>query len=294
MTTRQWLAFLALTLIWGASFLWIKLAVREIGPFTVVTLRLAMALVALAGVLAYKRPGFPKTRRMWGVMLVQGLASTAIPWILITWAEVHIDSALATVLNGVVPLFTIIIAHLTLSDDRMTRRRMSGLLVGFCGVLVLVQKDLRFAWGGDESVHMALLGQLAMLGSSFFYAASNVYGRAKFRGIPPIYQAFYTMLAADAVMWVVTPAIESPFTIPSQPLTWLAIAWLGTLSAGFAYLLFYYLLHEIGPTRVATVTYTIPVVGVTLGVVFLHEALTWQLVVGTLLIVSGVWSVTRG
>jgi drug/metabolite transporter (DMT)-like permease len=293
MTTRQWVTFLALTLIWGASFLWIKIAVRETGPLTIVTLRLALALVALLGILIARRPGFPRGARAWGVMLVQGLISTALPWILITWAEQYIDSALATVLNGAVPLFTIIIAHLTLSDDRMTRRRIVGLLVGFFGVLVLVQKDLRFLASGDAGVHMALLGQGAMILSSVFYAASNVYGRAKFRGVSPIYQAFYTMLAADAVMWIVTPAVESPFTLPTGPLTWAAIAWLGTLSAGLAYLLFYKLLHEIGPTRVATVTYTIPVVGVTLGVVFLHEALTWQLIVGTLLIVSGVWSVTK-
>lgn len=293
MNTRQWITFLALTLIWGASFMWIKLAVRETGPFTIVTLRLALALIALLGVLLYHRPGFPRGAGAWGVMLVQGLTSTALPWILITWAEKHIDSALATVLNGAVPLFTIIIAHFTLSDDKMTVRRVAGLLVGFLGVLVLVQKDLRFLGSGDEGVHMALLGQGAMLLSSVFYAASNVYGRAKFRGVKPIYQAFYTMLAADAVMWMVTPAVEAPFTLPGRALTWAAIGWLGMLSAGLAYLLFYKLLHEIGPTRMATVTYTIPVVGVTLGVVFLHEALTWQLVVGTLMIVSGVWNVTR-
>jgi drug/metabolite transporter (DMT)-like permease len=120
-----------------------------------------------------------------------------------------------------------------------------------------------------------------------------VYARRHFRGISPAFQAFYTMLAADALMWVVTPVVEAPFTLPALPITWLAIAWLGVLGAGISYLIFYDLLHQIGPTRVATVTYTIPVVGVTLGVVFLGEALTWELVAGTILIVSGVASVTR-
>jgi drug/metabolite transporter (DMT)-like permease len=197
------------------------------------------------------------------------------------------------VLNGTVPLFTIICAHLFIHDDRMTRRRLSSLLVGFVGVIVLVQNDLREVVVGGEGVKWQLLGQLAMLGSSFLYAVSNVYGRAKFRNVPPIFQAFYTMLAADAIMWIVTPVVDAPFTLPAAGTAWLAIAWLGTLGAGISYLLYYYLLHSIGPTRVAMVTYTIPVVGVTLGVVFLGEALTWPLVAGSLLIVSGVWGTTR-
>lgn len=293
MTLRQWMYFLALTLIWGSSFLWIKIAVRETGPFTIVSIRLLFAMAIILPFLIRARAGFPRGARQWGRIVVQGLTSTALPWILITWAEQHIESALATVLNGTVPLFTIIAAHLWLHDDRMTARRVGGLLVGFVGVLVLVQKDLRFLAGGDESVHLALLGQLAMLGSSFFYGMSNVYGRAKFRGVPPVYQAFYTMLAADTLMWMVTPAVEAPLTLPALPITWVAIAWLGVLGAGLSYLMFYKLLHEIGPTRIATVTYTIPVVGVTLGVVFLHETLSWQLIAGTLLIVSGVWTVNR-
>lgn len=293
MTVRQWIEFLVLTLIWGASFLWIKIAIRETGPFTIVALRLAFAMVAILPVLIRQRVGLPKTRRMWGHIVVQGLVSSAIPWILITWAEKHIDSALATVLNGTVPLFTIVIAHLWLSDDRMTMRRVGGLMVGFVGVLILVADDIRFLGSGDATVRMMFLGQLAMLGSSLCYAASNVYARRHFRGVPPVFQAFYTMLAADALMWIVTPTVEAPFTLPALPLTWLAIAWLGILGAGISYLIFYRLLHQIGPTRVATVTYTIPVVGVTLGVVFLDEALTWQLIAGTLLIVSGVAGVSR-
>ena len=120
-----------------------------------------------------------------------------------------------------------------------------------------------------------------------------MYARAKFRDTAPVFQAFYTLLICGALMWVVTPIVEAPFELPSKPITWAAIAWLGMLGAGLSYLLFYNLLHQIGPTRVATVTYTIPVVGVTLGVVFLDEALTWRLVAGTILIVSGVWGVTK-
>jgi drug/metabolite transporter (DMT)-like permease len=295
MNVKQWTGFLALTVIWGSSFLWIKVAVQEVGPLTVVTIRLAFALLVLLGFLIARRPGLPRGRRMWGVLLLQGLMSTAIPWILITWAEQYIDSAVATVLNGTVPMFTIVIAHSFIHDDRMTSRRVVGLLVGFAGVLVLVHKDFAagVGSGGNATRNLVLLGNGAMLVSSAFYAVSNVYARAKLRGVPSIVQAFYTMLLADAVMWIVTPVVECPFTLPAHGVTWIAIAWLGVLGAGISYLIFYYLLHTIGPTPISMVTYTIPVVGVTLGVVFLNERLDWSLVAGTVLIVAGVWGARR-
>jgi drug/metabolite transporter (DMT)-like permease len=290
MNAKQLVGFAALTIIWGSSFLWIKLAVREVGPLTVVTIRLVFALLALLAFLIARRPPVPRGARMWTVLLVQGLMSTALPWILITWAEQYIDSAVATVLNATVPMFTIVIAHYFLHDDRITSRRFVGLMVGFGGVLVLVHGDIPAGFGSGG---MVLMGNLAMLVSSGFYAVSNVFARAKLRGVPSIVQAFYTMLLADAVMWIVTPVVEAPFTLPTLGLTWIAIAWLGVLGAGISYVIFYYLLHTIGPTRISMVTYTIPVVGVTLGVVFLNERLDWSLVVGTVLIVSGVWGARR-
>jgi drug/metabolite transporter (DMT)-like permease len=293
---KQLLGFLALTVIWGSSFLWIKVAVREVGPLTVVTIRLAFALVVLAGFLYVRKPPVPRGARMWAVLFVQGALSTAAPWILITWAEQYIDSAVATVLNATVPMFTIVIAHLFLHDDRITSRRVVGLLVGFAGVLLLMRRDFSVSFGASAAVAgggLVLLGNFAMLLSSGCYAVSNVYARAKLRGVPSIVQAFYTMLLADAVMWIVTPVVEAPFTLPTLGLTWVAIAWLGVFGAGISYLIFYYLLHTIGPTRISMVTYTIPVVGVTLGVVFLGERLDWALVLGTVLIVAGVWGARR-
>ena len=290
MNAKQLLGFVALTVVWGSSFLWIKLAVREVGPLTVVTIRLVFALLVLLAFLIVRRPAVPRGARMWTVLLAQGLMSTALPWILITWAEQYIDSAVATVLNATVPMFTIVIAHIFLHDDRITSRRFMGLVVGFAGVLLLVRGNIPTGFGGGGLV---LLGNLAMLLSSAFYAVSNVFARAKLRGVPSIVQAFYTMLLADAVMWIVTPVVEAPFTLPTLGLTWIAIAWLGVLGAGISYVIFYYLLHTIGPTRISMVTYTIPVVGVTLGVVFLNERLDWSLVAGTVLIVSGVWGARR-
>ena len=256
---------------------------------------MAQRLLVLLPFLLRGKVGFPNKVSIWRHLVILCLISAVVPWLLIIWSEKYIDSALATVLNATVPLFTIVIAHLWLHDDRMTRPRVFGLLIGFVGIVVLTFDDLFAAItaGVDIDSRMKLLGQGAMLLAAFLYAMSNVYARARFRGVPPIFQAFYSMVVACVLVWGLVPVVEPGFTLPLRPATWIAIAWLGVFGAGISYLIFYYLLHQIGPTRVATVTYTIPVVGATLGVVFLGEALTWELVVGTLLIVSGVWGVTR-
>jgi len=293
MTAKQWLSFITLTIIWGASFLWIKLAVEQVGPFTIVTLRLVLAMLALVGFMILQKPGFPRGRHQWGRLFILGIISSAFPWLMITWSEIHIDSAMATVLNGTVPLFTIICAQMFISDDKMTRSRVVGLLVGFVGIVVLMSDGLRSAFSGEQDVKWQLLGQGAMLLGAASYGVANVYARAKFRDVSPLFQTFYSLLAADILMWMITPIVEAPFTLPVSMTAWLAIAWLGVLGAGFSYLLFYHLLHQIGPTRAATITYAIPVVGVTMGVVFLDEALTFSLIAGSVLIVSGVWWVNR-
>jgi len=293
MTIRQWLYFLFLTLVWGSSFLWIKLAVREIGPFKVVSIRMVFAVVILFVILKAQRTAAPKTWKMRGILLLQGLMSAAVPWVLITWAEQYIDSAVATVLNGTTPMFTMIIAHIFVHDDRLTMRKVSGLLLGFAGVIILVQNSFFQGNGNGSTSHMLLLGQGAMLLAALLYAVSNVYARIKLHSVTPVFQAFYTLFFAGTILWAVTPLVESPIKLPAKPITWIAIAWLGILGAAVSYILYYKLLHEIGPTRVSLVTYTLPLVGVTLGVVLLKEQLSLSLLAGTLLIVLGVWGVNR-
>ena len=314
------MAFIGLSGVWGASFLWIKIAVRDVSPGTVVVLRVAFALAALAPFAWRQRPARPDGPRAWADVVVQAIVSASLPWLLIAWAETRIDSALATVLNATVPMFTLLIAHATLPDDRFTARRAVGLALGFAGVALLVWPgaggsipaarspagvgvdSLATAvralgvFAGGAAAHAtggwrALAGEAAMLAAALAYAASNVFGRARFRGRPAIYQAFYTLAAAEALALLAAPWLDLEW--PDRAITWVALAWLGVLSAGLSYLVFYWLLHQVGPTRVSTVTYTIPVVGVTLGVTVLGEALTGSLVAGSLLVISGVRLVSR-
>ena len=189
---------------------------------------------------------------------------------------------MASILNATVPLFTIVIAHLFLRDDKMTVQRVIGLLMGFVGVVVLLSKDL------TAGAHSSILGQGAVILAAILYAGSSVYARRKTGSSPGLVRGAAPLVSATALMWIVAPVLESPVKIPQLPLTWVAVLWLGVLGSGLALILFYYLLHEIGPTRAATVTYIFPLGGVILGVIFLNEQLSWQLALGAVLIISSV------
>ena len=285
MKPKDWIAFILLGLAWGSSFLWIKIAVQEIGPFTLVALRLLFGILGLVAVVAYSRPKWPDRQHLWVAMLVLGLTNTAIPFVLISWGELHIDSAAAAILNSTVPLFTMVIAHLFLSDDRLTLPRLIGLLIGFGGVVVLLSRDLDLASGLSNS---GALGQGAVLLAAMFYASSGVFARRNTRGLSPIVQALVPLVVADSAIWLAAPLAESPFSLPKLPLTWLAVLWLGLVGSCFAYLLYYYLIHSVGPTRTTLVTYVFPLVGVALGVIFLNELLDWHLLVGGSMVVGSI------
>ncbi|MBI3241815.1 MAG: DMT family transporter [Chloroflexi bacterium] len=283
MKLKEWIAFALLGLIWGSSFLWIKVAVYEIGPFMLVALRLLFGLLGLIVVLSLQRQSFPRDRRVLLAFLFMGVFNTAVPFVLISWGETKIDSGLASILNGTVPLFTIVIAHFWLGDEKITPARIAGLVIGFIGVVVLVSRDI-----GPQGIHGNLFGQLAVIAASICYATAITFSRKYLRGQPPVVQSTMILLIADVMLWIVTPVAESPLRFPALPLTWLAVAWLGVLGSCVAYLLFFYLINAWGPTRASVVTYVFPVIGVILGIVFLKEVADWRLIAGTLLVAGGI------
>jgi drug/metabolite transporter (DMT)-like permease len=283
MKLKEWGAFALLGLVWGSSFLWIKIAVEEIGPFMLVALRLLFGLIGLLGVMWAQRQSFPRERRVLLAFLFMGAFNTAIPFTLISWGETKIDSGLASILNGTVPLFTIVIAHFWLHDEKITLPRIAGLIVGFIGVVVLVSRDI-----GPEGLTGNIWGQLAVIAASICYATAITFSRRYLRGQSPVVQSTMTLLIADAMMWIATPIFERPLRFPTLPMTWLAIAWLGLLGSCLAYLLFFYLINAWGPTRASLVTYVFPVIGLILGIIFLREVADWRLIVGSILIVGGI------
>jgi len=282
MRPKEWVAFVALGLVWGSSFLWIKVAVGEVAPLTLVAWRLLFGLSGLAAVVAVRRSTFPRDRRLWFWMALLGVTNTLLPFALISWGEQHIDSGVAAILNGTVPLFTMVIAHFFLKDDRMTVPRLVGLVVGFVGVIVLMGHDLDLSQASGS-----VLGQLAVLLAAMAYAGSAVLARRTLRGIDPMVQAFVPVLSATTLAWISASLLEG-VTVPTLPITWFALAWLGLLGSCVAYLLYFFLLHNVGPTRTTLVTYIFPVVGLVLGVTFLNEPVDLGLALGALLIIAGI------
>lgn len=279
MKPKHWLVFITLGAIWSSSFLWIKIGVQEIGPMSLTAFRMLFGAITAFAIGVYQKVQWPRDLRTWVIFGILGPASLAIPIFFISWGEQTIDSAVASILNATVPLFTIFIAHFVLQDDKMTTQKVLGLLIGFAGTVVLLSEDLL------ASAHSSILGQAAVIVASIFYAGSAVYARKLTQHVQGTARGAMPLITSAIVMWIVGPLVERPFAIPALPMTWIALLWLGILGSGLAVIMLWYLIHEVGPTRATLVTYLFPVGGVILGVLFLNEHLSWQLIAGTLLII---------
>lgn len=282
MKTKHWTVFIVLGLIWSSSFLWIKIGVQEIGPMVLVAFRMLFGAVTAVGIAAFQKVEWPCDWKTWGIFAILGPTSLAIPIFFISWGEQTIDSAVASILNATVPLFTIVIAHYWLHDDKMTVPRVLGLLIGFAGVVVLLSEDL------TAGAHSSVIGQAAVILAAIFYAGSAVFARKATQHVAGLARSAAPLVTAAIFIWIIAPLVERPFTIPTLPITWVAALWLGILGSGLAMIMFYYLIHEIGPTRASLVTYIFPLGGVILGVIFLDEHLSWQLLLGSALIISSI------
>lgn len=282
MKYKEWFTFILLGLIWGSSFFWIKIAVQEISPFLLVAFRLLFGIIGLIGVVFATHPIWPRDRKTWIYLTLLGFTNNALPYVLISWGEQYIDSAVAAILDSTVPLFTMLLAHFLLKDDRITPYRLLSLLIGFLGVLILVARDF------NNNIQTSFLGQAAVLLACISYAISTIIARRTTQNIAPAVRAVIPLFGADILLWTITPIIETRLRLPHFPLTWIAVIWLGLMGVTVAYILYFYLLHAVGPTRTTFVTYLFPLIGVVLGVIFLSERLDWNLAVGAVMIVGSI------
>ena len=295
MTVKQaWGGFWLLAAIWGSSFLFIRIGVEHIPPFQLVFLRTGIAAIGFHLVLALRGKRIPLDRHSLGTLLFLGLVNTLVPFALITWGETRIESGLASVLQATAALFTLMIAHFSFPDERITWRKLSGLLLGFLGVVVLASRSAGDSGAlGDAVGH--LLGQAAIIGASLCYAVGGVYGRkAMQQRLEPMMVAAGTMSVAavcSGIVMVAAPFLGGPAPGSLATLTPTVLG--ATLALGLvntfgAYLLFYPLVVILGATRTSMVTYVIPAVGLALGALVLGEALDLRLLLGALLIVGGI------
>jgi drug/metabolite transporter (DMT)-like permease len=277
----DWLIFLALAFMWGSSYLFIKIAVDDFGVFTLVALRLAIGAALLWAVFRLARQELPRKWRIYGHLFVMALASIAIPFLLITWAEQSVDSALAAILNSTVPLFVVVLAPLFIHDEPMRINGIVGLVVGFIGVVVLTSRGL----GGTGS---DFVSELALVGSSLSYAVGAVYARRNVRGLRPMVPAVFQVTFALVITGAIALFFERPWEARPDLAAVFSILWLGLLGSGAAYLAFFRLLDRWGATRTALVAYLLPVVGIVLGFLVLAEPVDGRLILGTGLVIGGV------
>jgi len=281
---KEWFAFLFVgVLAWGTSFMWIKVALLEVGPLTLVLWRFLFGALSAWLIVWAMRIPIDRNRKKLAATLLLGLVNSALPITLITWAELYIDSGLTSLLNSTMPLWTIIIAHQFLHDDRFTRAKAIGLLVGFSGAVILLIRDMHpQGWSGS------FWGQLAVLLAAFCYGCSNVFARRVLKGQHPLQTTAVSLTSAVLALAIVAPIIESPLAVPRLPMTWLACAWMGVIGLGLAYYAYYYLLNTWGSTRTSLVTYLLPLTAVTLGVVLLGEKPSWHVFAGGALVIIGI------
>jgi drug/metabolite transporter (DMT)-like permease len=284
-----WALFIGLGFFWGSSYLWIKIALESVPPLTLIAGRLVLASIFLWAVVLLTREPLPRSPRQYGHLFVMALINIVIPFILIAFGERSIDSALASILNATVPLFVIVLAPMFLPEEGITWPKVAGLAIGFAGVILLVAPDLVNISDSD------MTGELLLLASSLSYAIGNVYARRNVRGLAPRIPALFQVFLAMCVIVPLALVFDRPFTeVHPAPSAILAIAWLGILGSGFAYICYFTILANWGATRTSMVAYLLPVVGILLGGLVLNDPVTLNRIAGTALVIAGIALVNSG
>jgi drug/metabolite transporter (DMT)-like permease len=273
---------LLLAALWGASYLFIKVGVRELEPVTLMALRLAIAFAILFGVLAARSGvarAFADLRATGRHGIVLGLLNAAIPFWLIAWGETHVDSGIAAIANSTVPIFVALLAIRLRPSERASGLRLAGILVGLLGVGVLTGVHPEGGW-------WAVAGTLAVVLSSVFYARANLYTQDHFASTPPLVTATACIGVATVVI-LPFGLLQLPDTVPSWKAFGSAAA-LAVLGTALAYLVLYRMLAAYGSARTSLVTYLLPVFALAYGALILDEPLRLSALLGLVLILGGV------
>jgi drug/metabolite transporter (DMT)-like permease len=283
----DWTLLLALSVLWGGSFFFSKVALSELPPLTVVLARVAIAALALFVYLRICRQPIPADRATWTAFFGMGLLNNLIPFTLLFWGQTQIASGLASILNATTPIFSILVAHFLTSDEGMTRNKLAGIALGFSGVAVLMSGNAMRTAG------IPLLPLLACLGAALSYGFASVFGR-RFRrmGISPATGAFGQVSATTLMMIPIVALVDTPWHLSTPSMTTVvALLGLGLLSTALAYILFFHILAVGGAINSSLVTLLIPVSAILLGYLFLGERLASNHFAGMGLIALGLLSI---
>ncbi len=279
----EWSMLVLLSIFWGGSFLFVGIAVSDFPAFTIAFLRVAIATGVLWFVLISMRIEWPTKRELWLSFFVMGVINSAIPFSLIAWGQSHVASGLASILIATTPLFSVVVAHIFADDEPITPMRLAGVAAGLIGVVILIGPS---ALG---NLGTSLLGQFAIILAAILYALSGTYGRRfSKQGVPPLVVATGQVSASTVLLLPAVLLIDQPWQLPAPAVrSWAAIAGLGVISTGAAYLLYFRVLATAGATNILLVNFLVPITAIVLGILVLDEVLLTQHIAGMLLIAAG-------
>ncbi|WP_232314840.1 DMT family transporter [Oceanibaculum pacificum] len=281
----EWLLLFTLSVLWGGSFLFAKMAVTHVPPLVVVWARVLIAASLLLALLPAFGVKLPRDGRFWRDVAIMGVLNNVIPFALIFWGQVHIGAGLASILNATVPFFTVLLAHLLTGDERLSGGKLVGLAIGIAGVTAMIGPDALEGLGG------ATLAQFAILGAALSYGFANIFGR-RFKARPPMALAAGQLSMSTLILTPVILATQVPWGFlgalampPMQAVG--AILALAVLSTALAYVIFFRILGKAGATNIALVTFLVPASGVLLGALVLGERLEARQLLGLAAILCG-------
>ena len=275
-----WMTISALAIIWGGSFLAYALILREVPVFSLVANRVFWASLTLWFVVFLARVPFPSIKQC-GVLFIMGILNNAIPFSLIAWGQVHIESGLASILNGTTAIFTFVLASLVFNDERLTNKKSLGVIIAFIGVCAIMGLEAL------SNFELRSLAQLSLLGACVSYAIAAVWARSQIKNVHPIMASTAMLTGSSAVLIPIALFIDGMPNYDLAPLTLLTMVFLSVPATAIAYLLYYRALRQAGSANLSLVTLLVPPMAVLWGAIFLQEKLAVSAYVGFALIAFG-------
>ena len=278
---RAWVELILLGLLWGASFYSIRIALDEIGPFTVVLHRTGWAMLVLWAVVLIQRLPIPRAPRIWVAFLVMGCLNNVIPFSLMSWGQQFIESGLTSIFNAATAIFGVLLAALFFADERLSLRKGIGVALGFGGVCIAIGLDAL------ATFDIRSVAQIAVLLGALSYGFASVWGRARLGALPPLVSAAGMLTGSTLVMIPVVLLTEGMPSLALEPRTWVAIIYFSLAATALAYLLYWRVLAMAGSGNLMLVTLLIPPIAISLGAWGLGEELPRQAYAGFGLLALG-------
>ena len=280
MGSQEWTLIFLLSILWGGSFFFVGVTVKQMPPLTIVAGRVGLAAAILLAYIYLRGGKMPCSPGLWGGFLVMGALNNVLPFCLIVWGQTHIESSLASILNATTPIFSVVLAHYLTREERLTVNRAGGVLIGWLGVAALIGIEALQGFGA------AVLGQVAVLGAALCYAFAAIYGR-RFKRIDPAVVAAGMLCGSTIIIVPLALFVDQPWTLAPDAVSLSALFGLAAVSTALAYIIYFRVLATAGATNILLVTFLVPVSAIILGTLVLGERLGWNAFVGMGLIFVG-------